>query len=108
MTTRHKRGHVCSCLLFLEAVCDEYHINRQNLYKTKKGELNKARNVAVFLMRRLRHDSLKEIGSHFHRVTYSSVSSIIERMEKQLSEDRNLKKRVGKESAHISKSQEQT
>jgi len=94
--------------LIVEAVCDEYHINRHNLYKTKRGELNEARNVAVFLMRRLRHDSLKEIGSHFHMVKYSSVSSIIERMEKQLSEDRNLKKRVGKVSAHISKSQEQT
>ena len=94
--------------LIVEAVCDEYQINRQKLYKTKRGELNEARNVAVYLMRRLRHDSLKVIGSHFHIIKYSSVSSIIERMEKQLSEDRNLKKRVGKLSSHISKSQEQT
>ena len=40
---------------------------------------------------RLRHDSVKEIGSHFQMEKYSFVSSIIERMEKQLLEDRNLK-----------------
>jgi hypothetical protein len=94
--------------LIVEAVCDYYQIDRKDLCKTKRGELNEARNVAVYLMRKLRHDSLKEIGSHFHIVKYSSVSSIIERMEKQLSVDSNLKKRVGKVSAYISKSQEQT
>ena len=82
-------------------------INRKDLYKSKRGEFNEAINVAVFLMRRLRHDSLKEIGSHFQMGKYSSISSIIERMEKQLFEDRNLKKRMEKLSAQISKSQVQ-
>lgn len=77
-------------------------------YKRGKGELNEATNVVVYLMRRLWHDSLKEIGSNFQMVKYSSVSSIIERMKKKLSKDRNLKKRMEKVSAHIYKSQEQT
>jgi len=94
--------------LIIEAVCDYYQINRKDLYKSKRGEFNEARNVAVFLMRRLRYDSLKEIGSYFQMLKYSSVSSSIERMKKQLSEDRNLKKRVRKLSAQIFKSQEQT
>jgi hypothetical protein len=42
-------------------------------------------------MRRLRHDSVKEIDSHFQMEKHRSVNSIIARMEKQLSEDRNLK-----------------
>ncbi len=77
--------------LIIEAVCDYYQINLKDLYKSKRGEFTEAINVAVFLMRRLRHDSLKEIGSHFQMGKYSSISSIIERMEKQLFEDRNLK-----------------
>ncbi len=93
--------------LIIEAVCDYYQINLKDLYKSKRGEFNEAINVAVFLMRRLRHDSLKEIGSHFQMGKYSSISSIIERMEKQLFEDRNLKKRMEKLSAQISKSQVQ-
>jgi len=92
--------------LIIEAVCDYCQINRKDLYKSKRGEFNEARNVAVFLMRRVRHDNVKEIGSHFKMEKHSSASSIIERLEKQLSEDRNLKKRMGKLSAQISKSQE--
>ncbi len=39
---------------------------------------------------------------------YSSISSIIERMKKQMLEDRNLKKRVDRVAEGASKSQEQT
>ena len=63
--------------LIIEAVCDYYQINRKDLYKTERGEFNKARNVAVFLMRRLQNDSLKEISSHFQMKKNSSVSSIV-------------------------------
>jgi len=50
---------------------------------------------------------MKEIGSHFKMEKHSSVSSSIERMEKQLLEDRNLKKRAEKLSAQFFKSQVQ-
>jgi hypothetical protein len=49
---------------------------------------------------------VKEIGSHFKMGKHRSVSSSIERMEKQLSEDRNPKNRRGKLSAQIPKRQQ--
>jgi chromosomal replication initiation ATPase DnaA len=63
--------------------------------------------VAIFLTRKLRCDSLNEIGSQFQTKKYSSISSVIERMKKQMLTDRNLKKRVERVVEGVSKSQEQ-
>jgi len=45
----------------------------------------------MFLTRKLRRDSLSEIGRQFQMEKYSSINSIIERMKKQMLADRNLK-----------------
>ncbi len=45
-----------------------------------RGVTNEARNVAIYLTRLLRRDSLKETGKEFNVSNYSSVSSIIEKM----------------------------
>ena len=71
-----------------------YNVSRDELYRSRRGQFNEPRNVAIFLTRKLRPDSLKEIGRQFHMEKYSSISNIIERMKKQMLEDRNLKKRV--------------
>ena len=57
--------------------------------------------------RKLRHDSLKEIGRQFHMEKYSSISSMIERMKRQMLVDRNLKERVDRVVDGAIKSQEQ-
>ena len=59
------------------------------------------------LTRRLRHDSLLEIGTQFQIKKYSSVSSIVERMKDRIGTDRKVKKRIDELCALI-KSQEQT
>ncbi|MDY6951758.1 MAG: helix-turn-helix domain-containing protein, partial [Thermodesulfobacteriota bacterium] len=81
---------------------------RDELYRSRRGQFNEPRNVAILLTRKLRRDSLKEIGQQFHMEKYSSVSSVIERMKKQMLADRNLKKRVDRVADETSKSQEQT
>jgi hypothetical protein len=63
--------------------------------KLTKGKLNQVRNVLAYLMSRLRHDSLRENGNHFQMGESGFVSSNIERMEKQLSEDSDLIKTGG-------------
>lgn len=88
-------------------VCDFYGIVEEELLRSKRGLLNEPRNVAIYLTRRLRGDSLKEIGHEFHMAKCSSVSSIIERVEGLIPTDRRLKARVQK-LAELSKSQEQT
>ena len=94
--------------LIINAVCNFYNVSRDELYRSRRGQFNEPRNVAIFLTRKPRRDSLKEIGHQFHMEKYSSISSIIERMKKQMVADRNLKKRVDRVADGVSKSQEQT
>jgi hypothetical protein len=94
--------------LIINAVCNFYNVSRDELYRSRRGQFNEPGNVAIFLTRKLRRDSLKEIGHQFHMEKYSSISSIIERMKKQMVADRNLKKRVDRVADGVSKSQEQT
>ena len=53
--------------------------------------LNEPDNVAIFLIRRLRGEKLEEVGRQFAIPKYSSVSSIIEKMKRDISADRRLK-----------------
>ena len=92
----------------INAVCKFYNVRRDQLYTSRRGQFNEPRNVAIFLTRKLRHDSLKEIAHQFHMEKYSSISSIIERMKKQMLADRNLKKRVDRVAEGTSKRQKQT
>jgi len=78
-----------------------------DLIKSKRGRFNESRNVAIYLTRRLRHDSLQEIGTQFQIKKYSSVSSIVERMKDRIGTDRKVKKRIEELYSTI-KSQEQT
>jgi REP element-mobilizing transposase RayT len=94
--------------LIIESVCKFYDVSRDELYRSRRGQFNEPRNVAVFLIRKLRRDSLKEIGRQFHVEKYSSISSIIERMKRQMLTDRDLKKRVDRVTDGVIKSQEQT
>jgi len=64
--------------------------------------------VAIYLTRRLRRDRLKEIGEAFQVKTYSSVSSVVERLKAALAANRRLRQRVEKLIRIIDKSQKQT
>jgi len=91
-----------------EIVSKAYQIEKNILLKSRKGVFNEPRNVAIYLIRRLRGDSLVEIGKIFQMKKYSSVSSVIERLKAQMEKDRSLRKRVLELEFQISKSQEQT
>jgi len=91
-----------------KAVCEFYRIKEGTLQLSRRGVFNEPRNVAIFLTRRLRNDSLKQIGEQFKMHKYSSVSSVIERMRELIAEDRNLRERIEKLILLLSKSQEQT
>lgn len=76
------------------AVCQSCRINDTELLVSRRGVFNEPRNVAIYLMRRVRGDSLRQIGEQFQMRKYSSVSSVIERMKVLLSKDRKLRVRV--------------
>ena len=91
-----------------KTVCELYGIDEAVLFRSRRGVFNEPRNVAIYLTRRLRGDSLNQIGDQFQVNKYSSVSSVIERVKVLLTEDPRLKDTVEKLSNRLSKSQEQT
>ncbi len=59
-------------------------------------------------MRKLRRDTLSDIGKTFQMEKYSSVSSVIGRLKYRMRNDSKLKKRVRTMESRLKKSQEQT
>ena len=92
----------------ISIVCDYYDVERKELFTSKRGTFNEPRCVAIYLIRKLRRDSLKEIGKGFYLQKYSSVSSIIERMKTRIQNKRKFKMRIKKMEDQLRKSQEQT
>ncbi len=90
------------------AVAAFYRVDEGELLRSRRGDFNEPRNVAIYLTRRLRMDSLKQIGERFGLDKYSSVSSANERMKALISKDRKLRDRVERLFLELSKSQEQT
>ena len=86
-------------------VCDFYNIEDADLYLTRRGHFNEPRNVAVYLMRHLRNDTLNQVGEQFGIKKYSTVSSIIERVKSEMNIRKGFKKRVKDIANKISKSQ---
>lgn len=91
-----------------EVLCRSYNVEKEALTVTRRGIANEPRNVAIYLMRHLRGDSLEEIGREFEVAKYSSVSSVIERTKAMIAKDRKLRRRVEELKKEINMSQEQT
>jgi DNA-binding cell septation regulator SpoVG len=92
----------------INAVCKEYKIEEKELYVTRRGHFNEPRNVAIYLVRRLKNDTLKKVGERFSIEKYSTVSSIVERVKHEMNIDKGFKNRVQTLHEKIIKSQRQT
>ena len=92
----------------LEMVCKSYDVAVADFFKKRRGKMNEARDVAIYLTRKLRRDTLKEIGEQFEIFNESTVSSVIERMKKKLAGDRKFALRLDQLAESIVKSQELT
>jgi chromosomal replication initiation ATPase DnaA len=78
------------------AVCNLYGIGKAQLFAARRGEINEARNMAIYLLRYLRGDSLTNIGKEFDIHSYSTVSSVIERFKVRMQTERKLLRNVEK------------
>jgi len=87
------------------AVCQFYEIEEKELGQTKRGWMNEPRNVAVYLSRRRCVLRLDEIGQEFGIGKYSTVSSIVTRTEKQLMQNKQLRKRIEEIGLKLNKGQ---
>ena len=91
-----------------KVICQFYGVEEQELERSRRGVFNEAKNMATYLTRQLRGDSLKRIGGYYQMGKYSSVSSVVERVKRKLAEDRKLRGKLEKLLFQLSKSQEQT
>lgn len=89
-------------------VCTEYKVSISDLQISKRGQLNEPRNVAMYLMRHLRGDTLGAIGNEFGLRKDSSAGSIVDRVKNQITKDRLLRTKVEKLKKTIVKSYSET
>jgi len=75
------------------AVCTHYGVTQAELVKSRRGRFNEAKSMAIYLARMLRKDTLMDIGPEFGLCSYSSVSSVLQGMRKQLQKNRKMQKR---------------
>jgi len=90
----------------IEEVCKFYNVNKEVLFSSRRGLFNEPRNVAIYLIRRLRGGTLKEVGKIFGIEKNSTVSSVVERLKLEIERNKNLNKRIGSLRAKLTKSQE--
>jgi REP element-mobilizing transposase RayT len=90
----------------MEEVCSFYNVKRQDLLASRRGNFNEPRNVAIYLTRCLRGDTLKGVGKAFGIDRNSSVSSVIERLNKEKSKNSKISKRIETLKAKLVKGQE--
>ena len=91
-----------------KAVSQSYGIEEQVLVHTKRGQVNEPRNVAIYLARKSSGLTLERIGREFGLEKYSSVSSIVTRTEKRISENKKMRKKMGIIRRMLKKSQAKT
>lgn len=80
--------------IIIGEICDSYRIGKEELKKSRRGRSNEPRDVAVYLIRLLRGDTLEMIGKVFLLNRFSSVSGIIQRIKVRLKKDQSLTQKV--------------
>ena len=76
-----------------ESVCAYYQVEESELLRSRRGQFNEARSMAIYLSRMLRKDTLMEICSEFGLSGYSSASSVLAVMSAKIQKSRRLRKR---------------
>jgi putative transposase len=80
----------------MAVVCAKYKVSISDLRISIRGQLNEARNVAMYLMRHLRGDTLSSICKEFGLKKDSSAGSIVARVKKQTIKDKQFRNKVEK------------
>jgi chromosomal replication initiation ATPase DnaA len=80
----------------LKTVAEFYKMEKDDLLKSRRGYFNEPRNVAIYLMRRLRGDTLKEAGKVFGIRKNSTVSSSISGVKQAMKRNKGIRVRIEK------------
>jgi len=77
-----------------EVVCKYYNLDVKRLCKSKERSFNEPRNVAIYLSRYYRNDTLEQLGKDFSLNRPSSVSSALSSTIKLMAKDPKFKQRI--------------
>jgi len=88
----------------ISAVCTEYNVPLSDVLASKRGHINEPRNVAMYLMRHVRGDTLSALCKEFGLKKDSSAGSIVDRVKKQIIKDTQLRTKVDEIKKTLSKS----
>lgn len=80
----------------VENICEVYRTTFQEIIKMRRGKGNEARNVAIYLSRKLRRDTLREVGKYFNIDNDSTVSSVMARVKERVEKDERFHLRLDK------------
>lgn len=78
----------------LRDIAKLYHVSEETLLHGKRGRRNEARQVAMYLVRELCNKSLHTIAELFSLGSYGGVGAACSVIEKQLTVDRGLRRRI--------------
>jgi len=92
----------------IDEVCRFYGVNDTDMIKKRRGRRNEARNAAIYLTRKLRLDTFKEICEQYGIDNDRTVRSVFVRMRKTLTEDKDLARKMEELQDLIIKSQKWT
>ena len=87
-------------------VCKFYNVNTNDLLISRRGYFNEPRNVAIYLIRYLSCERLKDVGKFFGVNKNSTISSVDRRLKREMLKDKQIKKNVETLKLELSKGQE--
>jgi hypothetical protein len=87
--------------LIEDTVSESYGMGVRELRRKQRGRWNEARNVAIYLGRTMGGYKLIALGQHWGGLRYSSVSGIVYEVERSLSKDKQMRKRLEEIKNHI-------
>jgi hypothetical protein len=76
-----------------KVICDYYHVDENDLHKTRRNKSNEPRKMAIYLTKQMRGEKLIDIAKEFGMKKYSSVSSVVNRLKEELRSNKKLLKR---------------
>ena len=97
-----------TCEAIIETVSHLYGERPEIVIRLRRGTVNEARDVAIFLIRMLRAEPLQQISETFNLSSYSSVSTVILRIKSKMKSDKKFRKHVENIKSKILKGQRQT
>ena len=82
--------------LIIREICQFYNVSEQDLLTARRGRSNVPRDVAIYLCRVLRNDTLKKIGTSSGMTGYGPAGNAVNRVKDKMLKNRELGQAVEK------------